>query len=132
MTEISNARRALFRAAKDYAAAYDREVVVLKASHLEKAAMDFAKIYVEKPGQKEYVAAHRFESGTTVKIPVSELEFSVGNNTFWVHSPAGATVLRVKSMKPIKAEGCKNSPVSHLDIVVKDELVFCVGPDAEL
>ena len=61
-----------------------------------------------------------------IKIPVCELEFEEDGNTIWVHSPKGATVLRIKSMKGIVTNLCKTNPVSHADILVREQIEICV------
>ncbi len=68
---------------------------------------------------------------TRVKISVCELEFEEGGDTIWVHSPAGATVLRIKSMKGIVTSTCESSPVSHFDLVVEGPIEVCLAGDAE-
>lgn len=65
-----------------------------------------------------------------IKIPVCELEFEEGGDTIWVHSPLGATVLRIKAIDRITTVNCDTNPVSHLDLVVP-EAEFCLAGDAE-
>lgn len=72
-------------------------------------------------------------SGCRIRVPVCELEFTVGGDTIWVHSPKGATVLRIKTTGgPITVDVCQNNPVSHLDLVTKGELNFCLSMDAKV
>ncbi len=82
----------------------------------------------EEPIDK-YPAPRRKLSGR-ISIPVAVLEFDTDGKTIWVHSPTGATVLRIKSKSPIQAhQGCINL-VSHCDITV-DSVHFCISRDAE-
>lgn len=61
-----------------------------------------------------------------IRIPVAELEFEEGGNTIWVHSPIGATVLRIKTMgKIVVDKGCQNV-CSHSDILVQEDIEMCL------
>lgn len=63
-----------------------------------------------------------------IKVPVAELEFDVGGNTLWVHSPAGATVLRLKleGGKFLVDDKCVNS-VAHVDVISQEgDVTVCV------
>lgn len=62
----------------------------------------------------------------TIKIPATEIEFDPDGKTMWVHSPLGATILRIKTMGKIVVDRCDMNPVSHADIVVKDDIKICV------
>lgn len=68
--------------------------------------------------------------GQTIKVPVCELEFKVGGDTIWVHSPLGATVLRIKAKEGFLVQMCADNPVTHLDVYFESKLNICVGPDA--
>ncbi len=57
------------------------------------------------------------------------IEFINGGNTIWVQSPQGATVLRIKCSGEIKTDECKNSPVSHGDILVDGDINIYVSND---
>jgi Ca2+-dependent lipid-binding protein len=74
-----------------------------------------------------------FEKGkgmARIKIDVAQLEFEEGGNTIWIHSPIGATVLRIKTMgKLTTKKGCKNV-CSHADIVVNEDIEICLADDA--
>jgi hypothetical protein len=66
-----------------------------------------------------------------IQIPVAVLEFDPNGHTIWVHSPDGATVLRIKTMGKITFDkGCSNV-VSHCDLTIKDDIDFCLAGDAE-
>lgn len=69
-------------------------------------------------------------TGARVVIPVCQIEFHVGGNTIWIHSPIGATVLRIKTMGKIEIDKCDMNPVSHTDLIVKDDINFCLAEDA--
>lgn len=62
-----------------------------------------------------------------IKIYVGELEFNKGGNTIWVHSPDGFTVLRIKTLGKIKVNKCDTDGYSHCDIIVKEDINFCVN-----
>jgi hypothetical protein len=64
-----------------------------------------------------------------IKIPVAELEFEENGNTIWVHSPKGATVLRLQTRGKILSKRCKDNAVSHVDISVPGDIQVCVHPD---
>lgn len=67
-----------------------------------------------------------------IQIPVSLLEFDVLGDTLWVHSPIGATVLRIKSIEGFAVIRClKGNPVSHLDVLVDGPIDICLANDAE-
>lgn len=69
--------------------------------------------------------------GTRVEIPACVLEYREGGNTLWIHSPKGATILRLK-VHTIESSFCESSSVSHADMVVAQDLQFCLGPDASV
>jgi hypothetical protein len=61
---------------------------------------------------------------------VALLEFETDGNTIWIHSPTGATVLRIKTMgKIIVSNTCKNS-VSHTDVITSHDIIVCLADDA--
>lgn len=72
-------------------------------------------------------------AGERITIPAAQIEFVDGGNTIWVHSPAGATILRIRARGggKIKTERCQSSPVSHGDIVVEGDIAICLAGDAE-
>lgn len=70
--------------------------------------------------------------GQRVAIPVCAIEFNVGSNTIWIQSPQGGTILRLKCKGGIKIGRCKDSPISHSDIVVDGDINFCLSEDAEV
>jgi hypothetical protein len=70
------------------------------------------------------------EGVAMIQIPVALLEFDPNGNTIWVHSPDGATVLRIKTIKRIVTEKCQTNPVSHCDVTVEDDIEICLAGDA--
>ena len=64
-----------------------------------------------------------------IKIPVEILEFDEGGNTIWIHGPAGATVLRLKTMKSISVNRECQNICSHVDVICHDEIEVCVAED---
>ena len=76
-----------------------------------------------------------------IEIPVALLEFDEGGNTLWVHSPEGATVLRVKIAGKFQVTRCdENAFSSHADITMHrdgypgardGDVTFCLAKDAE-
>lgn len=66
-----------------------------------------------------------------VQIPVGVLEFNAGSNTIWIQSAEGATTLRIKCSGKIIVEMCKDSPISHCDILVNGDINFCISNDAK-
>ena len=66
-----------------------------------------------------------------IEIPVCMMEFEKDGNTIWIHSPRGATVLRIKTMGKIVTRDCKNKEgaVSHSDIIVQEDIDICLGDD---
>lgn len=71
------------------------------------------------------------KKGTTVIIPVSEIEFVVGSNTMWIHDRRGGTALRIKTSGKILIEECNNSPLSHCDILVAGDISMCLSDNAK-
>ena len=63
-------------------------------------------------------------------IEVAEIEFEEGGNTIWIHSPLGATTMRIKTKGKITTETCGTSPVSHCDLIVEEDISFCLSDDA--
>jgi len=62
-----------------------------------------------------------------IQIQVGLLEFNAGSNTIWIQSDEGATTLRIKCSGRINIERCKDSPVSHCDILVDGDINFCIN-----
>ncbi len=73
----------------------------------------------------------KLADGTKISIPVCEIEFRVGSNTIWIHSPTGGTTLRIKCKGKINVDQCENSPISHSDIIVDGDINFCVSEDSK-
>lgn len=69
-------------------------------------------------------------SESKLQIPVRMLEFYPGQNTFWISGRHGGTVLRVKTKGKINTDVCANSPYSHCDIIVEEDINFCISTDA--
>lgn len=65
-----------------------------------------------------------------IQIPASVIEFEEDGNTIWIQNTEGSTTLRIKTMGKIKVDHCKTSPVSHGDIIVKEDINICVSEDA--
>lgn len=66
-----------------------------------------------------------------ITIPVSQIQFAEGGNTLWVHGPHGGTTIRIKCSGKIITDICKNSPISHCDIIVPGNIEICLSEDAE-
>ena len=64
-------------------------------------------------------------------IPVSEIEFTDGGNTIWVHDRRGGTALRIKCTGKIITEKCNISPLSHSDILIEGDIKFCLSKNAK-
>lgn len=69
-----------------------------------------------------------------IQIPVALLEFDEGGHTLWVHSPEGATVLRIKIEGEFRVRRECENVVSHADIYVTrggedGDVYFCVKED---
>lgn len=58
-------------------------------------------------------------------IPVALMEFDEGGNTIWVHSPNGATVLRVKCSGKITMDRRCTNAVTHVDVLVPSDVNIC-------
>ena len=63
--------------------------------------------------------------GKHFRIPVSILEFHEGQTTLWVHSPEGATVLRIKAKQIYVQKDCENV-CAHADVQVDGEITICI------
>ena len=72
----------------------------------------------------------KLEAGAQIKIPVSELAFTVQGSTIWIHGSHGGTTLRIKCTGKINVDQCKDSPISHCDIMVNGDINFCISEDA--
>lgn len=66
-----------------------------------------------------------------IQIPAACIEFQEGGNTIWVHSPMGATILRIKTMGKITVNGECENICSHSDMIMKDDIEMCLTEDAE-
>lgn len=64
-----------------------------------------------------------------IQIPASVIEFDEGGNTIWIQNTEGSTAIRIKTMGKIKTDRCLTSPVSHSDIVVKEDINICLSED---
>ena len=64
-----------------------------------------------------------------IHIPVNDLQIDENGHTIWVHSLDG-TVLRIKTLGKIVVDQCRTSPMSHGDILVKDDIHICLSGDA--
>ncbi len=61
-------------------------------------------------------------------IPAVGIEFDEGGNTFWVQSPKGGTVLRIKCAG-ITVKECATSPLSHFDLSIPEKIEVCMSKD---
>lgn len=66
-----------------------------------------------------------------IQIPAAQIEFNEGGNTIWVHSPIGATILRIKTTGKITVDGKCENVCSHSDMVVKEDIHICLSEDAK-
>ena len=66
-----------------------------------------------------------------IQIPAACIEFVDGGNTIWVHSPEGATILRIKTMGKINVNGECENVCSHSDMIVKENIEMCLSEDAK-
>lgn len=64
-----------------------------------------------------------------IQIPVSILEFDSNSHTIWIQNPHGGTTLRIKTKGKIISEKCLNSPTSHADVIVDDDIRICLSED---
>lgn len=61
-----------------------------------------------------------------VRIEATEIEFHQGQNTIWVHSPLGGTVLRIKCTGKINIHpNCTNN-LPHADMQVQGDIDVCM------
>lgn len=71
--------------------------------------------------------------GGRIVLPAHSIEFTNGGDTIWVHGPKGNTILRIKvdSIRGCKVTAleCPDSPISHADMVVHDNVRVCIGKD---
>ena len=63
-----------------------------------------------------------------IQIPVHTLEFDEGGKTIWVHSPIGATVLRIQSKGGVTADRNCTNVCAHADIQIDQPVNFCLPP----
>ena len=73
----------------------------------------------------------KLEVGQLVQIPVSQIEFRVGGNTIWIQDSLGGTAFRIKTMGKINTEVCNNSPLSHGDLILKEDIDMCISKNAK-
>jgi hypothetical protein len=67
-----------------------------------------------------------------VTLEVSQIQFTDGGNTMWVHGVDGSTTLRIKTTGKFIMERCKDSPCSHADIMLQGDVRVCVGSEVKL
>ncbi len=89
------------------------------------------KQQIEKSKSASQTKVAEFVDGDRVLIPVSAIEFNVGGNTIWVQSIQGSTIMRLKTDGRINVDRCESSPTSHTDIMIKNDINFCLSGDAE-
>lgn len=68
----------------------------------------------------------RSPTGRRHNIEACEIEFYEGGNTIWVHSPLGATVLRIQCTGRIEVRKACENPVAHADMQVQGNIDVCV------
>lgn len=61
-----------------------------------------------------------------IQIPAALIEFVEGGNTIWVHSPEGATILRIKTRGKITVDRECVNICSHSDMIVNDDISICL------
>lgn len=61
------------------------------------------------------------------RIPVCLVEYMPGGNTIWVHSPKGATVLRIKCTGKINVRQTCVNVVDHSDMMVQGDIDICIA-----
>jgi len=94
---------------------------------------DKLRDYVNKThGEKTEQNCDKIEPHTRVVIPVDAVEFNADSHTIWVQGKEGGTTLRIKCTGKINTHTCKNSPLSHCDIMVNGDIDFCVSKDANI
>lgn len=70
------------------------------------------------------------QEGEKVVIPLSTLEFVPGGNSIWINGGQGCTTLGVKPLEKINIEQCTSSADSHADIMLADDINFCISLNA--
>lgn len=73
-------------------------------------------------------AKKEIQLGERVQIPAGVVEFNEGGNTIWVQSVHG-TIMRIKCTGKIVTNQCKNSPCSHVDMIIQGDVEFCLSQD---
>lgn len=66
-----------------------------------------------------------------ISIPAAQIQFQEGGNTIWVHSPIGATILRIKATGKIVVDDKCINVCSHSDMAVTGDIHICLADDAE-
>jgi hypothetical protein len=66
------------------------------------------------------------------QINAACIEFVDGGNTIWVHSPIGATILRIKTLGKITVNGECENICSHSDMIVKENIEICLSDDTKV
>jgi hypothetical protein len=63
------------------------------------------------------------------QLDAAQLEFHEGQQTLWIHSPDGYTLLRIKCTGKILVDNSCSSPTSHCDIIVQGDINICIPKD---
>ena len=71
------------------------------------------------------------KTGERVRIPVSSMEFSVDGTTIWIQDRRGGTAFRIRTNGMVKIEVCQNSPLSHGDLIVNQDIDICLSKNAQ-
>lgn len=66
-----------------------------------------------------------------IQIPAACIEFVEGGNTIWIHSPMGATILRIKTNGKIVVNNECENICSHSDMIVDEDIHICLSDDAK-
>lgn len=62
-----------------------------------------------------------------IDIEVTQLQ--TDGRTLWIHSAKGATVLRIKLIRPLDFTQCRESPVSHMDLTCAHSATLCLSAE---
>lgn len=71
------------------------------------------------------------QEGEKIVIPVSTLEFAPGGKAIWINGRQGNAILRIGTFGKINVEQSSTSPNSHADIMLADDINFCISQDAQ-
>ncbi|MBC9909102.1 hypothetical protein [Chitinophaga varians] len=69
--------------------------------------------------------------GEMIRIPAWSVDFIPGESTIWVVSPTGDSIIRIKTPGKIEVESCLVGPSSNFNIVLKENIKFCISEDSK-